>query len=179
LKKKSNMWGGERRRAAVGAAALCFAAPLFAVDLHQAVRSGDLDVVKELVAKGENVNERDTMGATPLHDAAWSGRLEIAAFLLERGADVRAKHAEGGSEPLAYAAIKNNRAMAELLLAREAPDRARRLGRAHRRLVHLHDPIVFQQRQLAVRNTHHDPPCRFHRFVLRERFRRDDRHHTG
>ena len=117
-------WGQGLGRLALRAVAVCFALPLFAVDLHQAVRSGDLDVVKELVGRGEDVNDRDTMGATPLHDAAWSGRLEIAAFLLERGADVRAKHAEGGSEPLAYAVIKNNREMAELLLSKGADVKA-------------------------------------------------------
>ena len=80
-----------------------------AADLHQAVQSGNLDAVREQVARGADVNERDAMGATPLHDAAWSGHLEIAAFLIEHGAEVRAQHAEGGSEPLAYAVIKNNR----------------------------------------------------------------------
>ena len=39
-------------------------------------------------------------------------------YLIEQGADVKARHAEGGSTPLAYAVIKNNVPMVELLLAR-------------------------------------------------------------
>ena len=67
------------------------------------MQSGNLEAVRQEIARGADVNERDGMGASPLHDAAWSGRLEIAAFLIEHGADVRARHAEGGSEPLGYA----------------------------------------------------------------------------
>ena len=64
------------------------------------------------------------MGATPLHDAAWSGNREIALYLLEHGANVKARHAEAGSQPLAYACIKNDIPMVELLLAHGADLRA-------------------------------------------------------
>ena len=64
------------------------------------------------------------MGATPLHDVAWSGNREIALYLLEHGANVKARHTEGGSQPLAYACIKNDIPMVELLLAHGADLRA-------------------------------------------------------
>jgi len=44
---------------------------LCAADLHQAVRAGDLDAVKQLIGSGVNVNARDTLGATPLHDCGY------------------------------------------------------------------------------------------------------------
>ena len=93
---------------------------LGAADLHEAVQSGNLDRVKEQVAQGADVNQRDVLGATPLHDASWSGHLEIAQYLIEHGADVNARHAEGGSTPLAYAVIKNDYPMAEMLLGHGA-----------------------------------------------------------
>ena len=78
----------------------------------EAVQSGTLERGEEPVAAGADVNERDALGATPLHDAAWNGIVEIAAYLIEHGAAVNAQHAEGGSEPLAYAVIKNDLPMA-------------------------------------------------------------------
>src|SRR5262245_47058023 len=39
-----------------------------ATGLHQAVQSGDLERVKEQLARGADVNARDELGATPLHD---------------------------------------------------------------------------------------------------------------
>src|SRR5438067_6287327 len=93
-------------------------------DLHEAIQSGSLERVKAEVAQGADVNAPDAMGATPLHDAAWSGNREIALFLLEHGAKVAAPHAEGGSQPLAYACIKNDVAMVELLFNHGADIRA-------------------------------------------------------
>ena len=95
-----------------------------AADLHDAIQSGNLDRVKEELARGAGVNQPDQMGATPLHDAAWTGNREIALYLLEHGADPKARHAEGGSTPVAYACIKNDLAMVELLALHGADIRA-------------------------------------------------------
>ena len=106
------------------AAVIALAALLAAADLHEAVQSGDLARVREAIAGGADVNRPDGLGATPLHDAAWNGNREIAACLLEHGANVKARHAEGGSMPIAYAVIKNDLAMVELLLAHGADVKA-------------------------------------------------------
>ena len=105
-------------------AALAGLGGLTAAGLHDAVTSGDLERVKREIAAGANVNQADQMGATPLHDAAWGGNREIARLLLEHGANVKARHAEGGSQPLAYACIKNDIPMVELLLSYGADLRA-------------------------------------------------------
>ena len=88
--------------------------------LHDAVQAGDLEGVRLAIAGGANVNQTDALGATPLHDAAWTGNREIALYLIEHGANVRARHMEGGSAPLAYACMKDDGAMVELLLDRGA-----------------------------------------------------------
>ena len=102
--------------------------PLFSLllfsDLHVAVRSGDLDRVRALVAKGVPVNERDSLGGTALHDAAWAGDLRMVQLLLDQKADPNLKHLEGGSTPLHYAIITNHPDVVDLLLRRGASLRA-------------------------------------------------------
>src|ERR1035441_8410442 len=117
-KKRCNTWVSVPALAATLLALL--GCPCGAADLHDAVASGDLERVKQAISGGANVNQPDQMGATALHDAAWSGNREIALYLLEHGANVKARHAEGGSQPLAYACIKNDIPMVELLLAHGA-----------------------------------------------------------
>ncbi len=60
--------------------------------LHEAIRSGDLDKVKELLASDPEALHRGdgALGETPLHQAAASDEVEIAEFLIESGADVNA-----------------------------------------------------------------------------------------
>lgn len=53
-----------------------------------ALKNGDLDEVKDYVAKGEDVNRTLEGGRKPLHYAADCGQLEILEFLLLKGADI-------------------------------------------------------------------------------------------
>ncbi|KAF7722110.1 hypothetical protein EC973_003690 [Apophysomyces ossiformis] len=53
--------------------------------------SGHLDKVKDLVARGANVNHKDNAGWTPLHEASLKSQYEIAKYLIECGADVNAR----------------------------------------------------------------------------------------
>jgi len=58
--------------------------------LHQAVKSKNIDKVKELIVNGSNVSEVGSRGLTALHLAAEFGTFEIVKLLLEYGADVNA-----------------------------------------------------------------------------------------
>lgn len=84
--------------------------------LHVAVRSGNFEEVKHLIAAGAEVNARDALGSTPLLVAAWSGNTEIARFLVTHGADVNAIQPETRSTPLEYAVLTGRPLMLELLL---------------------------------------------------------------
>jgi ankyrin repeat protein len=55
--------------------------------LHQAVISQRQDLVPLLARAGANLNQYDTMGATPLLKCAESDHVEVAQRLLEAGAD--------------------------------------------------------------------------------------------
>jgi ankyrin repeat protein len=59
-------------------------------DIHEAAKSGTLDEVKALIAKGEKLNAKDDRDLTPLYYAASAGHKEICLFLIDQGADVNA-----------------------------------------------------------------------------------------
>lgn len=69
--------------------------------LHAAAYDGRFDVLKELLARGADVNATNSWGATALHEAARSdaARAELALALIDAGANVNARD-PGGSTPL-------------------------------------------------------------------------------
>ena len=56
--------------------------------LFDAVRAGDVPVMKMLIERGgTNVNQRDDEGVTLLHYASYFGKVEAVGTLAELGAD--------------------------------------------------------------------------------------------
>jgi ankyrin repeat protein len=90
--------------------------------LHAAM-SGDLDVVKALLAAGANINQAAADGMTPLSVAIVKVNEAVALHLIERGADVNA--AEAGFTPLHSAALTGQIAVVKALIARGADINAR------------------------------------------------------
>lgn len=81
--------------------------------LNDAAVKGDINLTKNLLAGGANVNDRDAVDRTALHWAVIKGQTEIVRLLLDKGADVNAK--AGPSQyftrtltPLHYAAMADN-----------------------------------------------------------------------
>ncbi|XP_047216032.1 protein phosphatase 1 regulatory subunit 27-like [Girardinichthys multiradiatus] len=66
--------------------------------LHEAVLTGNLEVVKLLIKYGADVHQRDEDGWTPLHMACSDGYPEIARYLLSMGASTEAQN-ESGEKP--------------------------------------------------------------------------------
>jgi ankyrin repeat protein len=88
-------------------------------ELHNAVQSGDMERVKELLSAGEDVNDTNGSGATPLHIAAWEDFTgKMATELLDHGADhsIEVK----GQTPLDIAFSRGNRNTVELLIKKGA-----------------------------------------------------------
>ena len=87
--------------------------------LHDAVKAGDIEQVKLLIAQGEDVNQGEYPGGTPLHQAALWGTAEMAELLLAEGAEVNFEVLILGT-PLKTAALKGNEAVAIVLIAHGA-----------------------------------------------------------
>ncbi len=73
--------------------------------LTVAAGAGDIDLVKEVLKRGDNVNERDSSGGTALHYAVLNRQSDAVVILLERGADVNAR-TNRGLTPLGLAELK-------------------------------------------------------------------------
>jgi len=92
------------------------------IALNEAAAMGDLDLVKSLIIKGADINNREEdFLKTPLHRASISGHKEVAQLLIAKGADVNAKNAWGYT-PLHFAARsrKASKDIIELLIAKGA-----------------------------------------------------------
>ncbi len=85
-------------------------------DIWSAAAAGNIRVVKQNLAKGVDINAKDSLfGATALSSAALFGHTKIIALLLEAGADVNAKNRDGGTA-LHNAAFLGQYEAAKLLL---------------------------------------------------------------
>ena len=89
------------------------------ISIGDAALFGNIEAIKQHIAAGADVNEKDEKGATPLHGAAFTGRMEVVELLIANGADVNAK-AEDGSTPLHHAALWGHKKIAELLIDKGA-----------------------------------------------------------
>ena len=88
--------------AAVVAVLLVIALGVFfssGVDVLEAAAEGNINVVRQAIAKGANLNVKDEDGETPLLWAAMFGHKEVAELLIVKGADVNAM-TNGGKTPL-------------------------------------------------------------------------------
>lgn len=99
-------------------------------DLMQAVRQGDDDAVRHLLARGLDVNQQ-FQGDRPLPAAVDRGRLDITGLLLEAGADPdQSASYYNGQTPLMIAATHRNVPLIRLLLGHGArADRRDRHGK--------------------------------------------------
>ena len=83
--------------------------------LLDASRKGDIDTVKTLLIKNEDVNLTANDGGTPLMLAARYGHEKIVQLLIDKGADVNASD-KSNSTPLTEATFSKNINIAKLLI---------------------------------------------------------------
>ncbi|KAH9022306.1 ankyrin repeat-containing domain protein [Lactarius pseudohatsudake] len=91
------------------------AGPTCQFPLYTASKNGQLDIVRSLLERGTDINERSTFRATALHAASGCGEVEVAKLLIERGADVDSQD-RSGLTPLITALQYGQFEVAKLLL---------------------------------------------------------------
>ena len=63
--------------------------------LHHAARNGDLEIVKQLVSYGADVNAMSNHGHFPLYCTAGHGHVETTRYIVENGANLQARLNDG------------------------------------------------------------------------------------
>jgi ankyrin repeat protein len=68
------------------------------IDIHTAVVTGNMEVLKQHIAAGSDLNEKDPFGgSSPLISAAVFGKTEAAKSLLDAGADIDFQNNDGST----------------------------------------------------------------------------------
>ena len=90
------------------------------VDIHTVVVTDNLAALKQHIAAGTNINEKDPFGgSSPLISAALFGKTEAAKILIDAGADINFKNNDS-STPLHTAAFFCRPEIVKILLDRQA-----------------------------------------------------------
>jgi FOG: Ankyrin repeat len=85
--------------------------------LHDAANHNDIELLRNFISAGDDVNAKDDNGYTPLHVTAQTANLgTVAAILIEAGADVEAKSIYDNT-PLDIAVGVMNPSMKKALIA--------------------------------------------------------------
>src|SRR5438105_7356433 len=89
--------------------------------LHIATKSGegDIDIVKELIRFGADVNAKNKNGHTPLKYAVEQNQKEIVVYLLDAGANTEIKD-DSGRTPLFIASSQLDIPLIDILVSRGA-----------------------------------------------------------
>ena len=93
--------------------------------LHWAANLGRVDVVRELINKGGDIEMKDKYGVTPLHLASLNGHLDVVQLLVESKVDIHAKE-KGGKTPLYWASCNGQLNAVTLLVENKADINAKK-----------------------------------------------------
>lgn len=90
------------------------------IDLHQAALQGNIEVVRQNILAGSDLNKKEPDGGgSPLSTAATFGKTEVARALIEAGAEINFVKNDGAT-PLHVAAFFCHTEMVKLLLEKGA-----------------------------------------------------------
>lgn len=114
------------------------------LQLINAVKSGELAILKELLDDPLHINEQDEHGWSPLGWAAGKGDLEAVQLLLDKGADV-AKMGRDQRTPYMIALAAGNVEVARVLRAAEAEAGGKQSGRPERQYCKVYQVSALRQ----------------------------------
>ena len=91
-----------------------------AIDIHTAIVTGNMAILKQHIAAGTNLNEKDPIGgSSPLITACLFGKTEMARLLMDARVELNFQNNDG-STPLHTAAFFCRPEIVQLLLAKGA-----------------------------------------------------------
>ena len=87
------------------------------ISIHDAATEGDIEIVKQHLAVGADVELKCVnCGGTVLGHAVSGGHIEIVELLISKSADVNTKFDDNGATPLHLAAVSGHKEIVELLI---------------------------------------------------------------
>ncbi len=90
------------------------------IDIHTAVMTDNIEALKQHIAAGSNINEKDPFGgSSPLISASLFGKTQMAKLLIEAGADLNFRNNDG-STALHTASFFCRPQIVKMLLAKRA-----------------------------------------------------------
>ncbi|KAL9956839.1 hypothetical protein ACROYT_G038382 [Oculina patagonica] len=96
--------------------------------LHSAVEGGNVAIIEMVLARGLDVNSKDSYGDTPLMIAALCSEMEAVNYLLDKGADLSLT-GQYGRNLLHSASVGGNVAIIETMLSRGLDINSNRVNR--------------------------------------------------
>ncbi len=93
------------------------------MSIHKAAEEGNIEIVKQLLEAGTDVNATDKFGGRPMGYAIAGGHKKIVELLITSGGDVNLIDSPGGSggtAPLHWACLNGRTNIAELLISKGA-----------------------------------------------------------
>jgi hypothetical protein len=82
--------------------------------IHEAANIGNVELVKQLLSAGVDIDLKNKAGGTPLHAASVNGRIEVVKLLISKLANVNAQNRRGVT-PLSFAIGRKHPEVAKLL----------------------------------------------------------------
>lgn len=93
--------------------------PLYIICNKQLETDRSMELIRNLVEHGANINARNFNNESALHSACKNNNMAAIIYLVNNGADINAKD-NGNKTPLHIACEKNNYTLVEYLVAKEA-----------------------------------------------------------
>ncbi len=122
------------------------ASDVLAASLHEAAENGDVDLVREFIEAGADLNAKNIFGDSPLHKAVHKGHLPVVTLLVDSGADIGVENINGGLTPLHLAAYRGHADVVRYLVRMNADVNAKdAVGMTPLRLASVKLAIGFKE----------------------------------